>query len=492
MQLHILESLRLPMRYEILARAVGEKVATLIQQPDPATADLLRTVARGVRRSGSGAFLPMYAPSGTGKTTLAQSLNVLFPQEFTPTAAIDVTEDITVPMLLLKFKAVVDDLPSNDARIVPLNLDSREGRPPTDAELGAIKDFLRRAEGSRAVLLWPETDLPRARQVAESFLAIANESHVKLPLLIGGPQPSLWPEIALETLRLANDIPDLEQMGVDPREFDVDEYSAIGDYLNAVSKAFDKLTSDLLRATEKPVRMNILFVSQSETRSVLNELTGGRGEMGLLDARSLLSASPATEPARFWENRRNDLTATIVRLEARAFTLTPAVSVPAVQLFGSPELKGILDGVTTFRSRPDLVSRLDRSEVGRYLRGEPRATSVGQGTPASAALKGHATLSAGQGFSAGKDKALNRALAQAFEHYWQNKGLPEANFLAEQRLLSTTLIPDVQIVESERVTALEQHWRTGDYVRAANKADMASYIMGKLKTYAQAFGWVGA
>jgi hypothetical protein len=101
-----------------------------------------------------GLLLPLVAPSGTGKTTLASNLVAFLPADFAPT--VTHLGDVRAEALA---SSVEGEMPSrSDARIVPVNVDHREATPPSPEELAEMKRFLREGGvGSRCVILWPHT-----------------------------------------------------------------------------------------------------------------------------------------------------------------------------------------------------------------------------------------------------------------------------------------------------------------------------------------------
>ena len=54
------------------------------------------------------------------------------------------------------------------------------------------------------------------------------------------------------------------------------------------------------------------------------------------------------------------------------------------------------------------------------------------------------------------------------------------------------LIPDLRLEGSESRVCLELAWRSGAYAVTANRANMAAYVLDKLKAYALALGWTSA
>ncbi|MDP9391496.1 MAG: hypothetical protein M3P89_08950, partial [Actinomycetota bacterium] len=130
---HVLKQLVFPARYEALADRLGPQLAAVLVAPEQKTHDLLEDAAMGVRSRHEGAFIPLHAPSGTGKTTLANNLEVFLPGTFTPTVVFE--EQVDAESLRQAVVGHLEKFPANTAKIVPINIDHREGSPPSEQEL---------------------------------------------------------------------------------------------------------------------------------------------------------------------------------------------------------------------------------------------------------------------------------------------------------------------------------------------------------------------
>jgi len=128
---------------------VGADVARLLVGPADNTLEVFRRVALHVNARGRGVFLPLYARSGTGKTTLVSSLSTWLPKEFAATARLAGGE-VSADRLRQAVDAAAQDngLPANEDRIVIVNVDDRES-----ARLRATKNSakLRDSYAKRAV-----------------------------------------------------------------------------------------------------------------------------------------------------------------------------------------------------------------------------------------------------------------------------------------------------------------------------------------------------
>lgn len=485
---HLLETLRLPSRYESLVAEVGEDVARLLVEPAAETLEVFRKVALHTRARGRGLFLPLYAPSGTGKTTLVSSLGTWLPKEFAATARLTGGE-VTADRLGQALAALAQEyrLPDNESRILVVNVDDRESDPPTDKELSQIKGFLRQpGPGSRTVVVWPETSSDTAKSMARAFEERAGKSPVAIPVVVDGPVTAEWQGLAIATLKLANKLSRLEDIGVDPRNYDPSHYNTLGDFLDRVSEDFVGLLAELLASTRKPVRLVVSFVSESGNAGILGELTSG-AKYGLLDADKLLSATPNSVIGKWWAIRAGLLVQTIVRLEARAVFVTPSLAIPIIRRFGPEPAADILDTLGFKPKAPsDISTYFDRSEFGRLLKHQESATAEIRGNPAHDTRVGYGLLAQEYGLGSGNDKKLNQAIGDYLTAAQSELGVPTC----ERKLPHIPLIPDLALDGEDETTCVELHWRSGDFLTTTNRSEIAQYILKKLKAYAVEFAWV--
>jgi hypothetical protein len=377
-------------------------------------------------------------------------------------------------------------LPANEKRVVVINVDDRESDPPSDKELSQIKSFLREdGVGSRALVVWPETSLPNAKQMAADFEDRAGRSPVTIPAEVSGPPTDSWQSTAIATLKLVNGLDSLEELGVDPRTYDPHAEKTLGDFLDRIGNDFVELLAKLLAETRKPLRVIIGLVSESGKAGVLGELTGS-SRYGLVDADKLLGATPNSVIGKWWASRRGLLVQTIVRLDARIVHIAPSLSVPVVRRFGPDAAVQALEtlGVTS-RPPSDINNYFERADFGRLLLGTDAATAEIRGNPAHDARAAFSLLADEYGFGSGNDKKLNRAIGDFI-----TQGQPTlGEVVIEKKLPYMPLIPDIAIDTEEIATGIELHWRSGDFLATSNRSEIAQYTLRKLKSYAIESGW---
>lgn len=483
---HTLEQLVFPDRYETLVEALGADVAKIVVSPDAGTADIFGTVAEDIRARRQGTFLPIFAATGTGKTTLANNLGVFFGADYAPSIAYT-AQEVSFEELVSTVGRAAHELPTNEARILPVIIDDRESAPPSSSELAAIKRFLReRTLGYRSLVLWPETSLEIAEKMSAEFVEMAGSAAVSLPAVIEGPHRKTWQQTAIQTLDLANGASSLELMGVDPRDYNPDRYPSLGEFLRRISRDFSTRRKELLAATQIPLRLCVLFATESVNAGVLSQMTNSN-HYGLLDASALLSSGGTGRAAEYWKQRRGLLTRMIMQLDARAFTLPPQVTAPSLRRHGSDATKELLAANGFSNSRSRVIDNWKRSPLGRYLNGTAREIAESRGRPPVDAIAGFKHV-AGQGFNSGKDKWHNTSMRYAIEEYLTSASLYGSDFTAESKISVGTLIPDNGFKLNGYQYCLEYTWRSGDFL-ASNRYEAADYILRKLRDYTQALGY---
>lgn len=490
---HLLQQLRLPSRYENLVAAVGTNVARLLVEPSEGTLDSFRQAALHIRSRSRGVFLPVYADSGTGKTTLVSNLAAWIPGEYGPTTRLAGGE-VSAERLRAAVSETVQQygLPVNDNRILVVNVDDRESDPPTDKELAQIKSFVREAGegaaglGSRTLVVWPETSRVMATSMAKDYENRAGRSPVRIPVRIEGPERDAWPSIAVQTLKLVNSIDHLEDLGVKPSSYVAEEFPTIGDFLDEISSDFVNLLDELLKSTRRPVRLVVVFASESGKAGVLSELTSGF-RYGLVDPDKLVAATPSSVIGKWWGIRMGLLIQTIVRLDARVVFVGPSLAVPVINRFGPDEAKALLFELGNSPKPPsDISSYFERSDFGKLLLGTALATAEARGNPAADATAAFQLLAEQVGFTSGRDKKLNAAFGDFLTQAQPALG----NVVVESKVEGIPLIPDISLNTSEHTTCIEFHWRSSDYLLSANRSAIAQYVLTKLKAYATELGWV--
>lgn len=427
---HIIDQLILPDRYERLREQLGDDIANLLVQPDVKNIESIRSLADEIRTRREGILVPLSGKTGVGKTTFAMNAAQWVPGAFT--LSLQYEGELSFSALSEEVIQFAKTFPANNEKIIPINIDHRENNPPNDAELASVKRFLRtNAAGVPVIVFWPETDSRVAQNLADRYIGIAGEASVKLPVECVGPSPKTWQDIARHTLALANDMKNLEELGVDPADYDPLQFHTLGAFLRQISSDFNKQVQELRRTLEKPVGVVVVFASESTEPGVLTQITSST-KYGLLDGHALISVTPQSEVGRWWDQRRGLLTRSIVQLNASALCLPPTPAASCVRNFSTSMPLFDDAGYRRYGSARG-VRDLLRSDLGKYLINTSMSRFEARGTPADEATAAFQLL-AEQGFNLGKDKKLNEIMAQGIEHVLLKSNIKFECVTFEQKL----------------------------------------------------------
>lgn len=483
----LLDELNLPSRYEALVRTVGPEVLRILVKPAAETMETLQEAAEAVKSLGEGLFLPIHADSGTGKTTLAENLTVFAPDTFAKTLSYSGEVDAREisEKLATHYR---DELAANDSRVVPINMDHREGAPPSETELAQIKRFLRQDSGSRALLIWPETSGGVAQRMSDDYRRIAGVLPLAIPVKVAGPSKETWRGLAGQTLEIANSVESLEHL-IDIDQYDPSEFVSLGDFLKRIATDFNARRLELIRDTVRDVRLTIVWVSESTGHGILSSISSSR-RYGMLDPGALIQACSDSSVGKWWDAHRGLLVQSILALDAHVVSVAPPLALATMSRYGTEEYKEALRDLK-FASRPrsSVATYLERSDLGRRLRGEARSVGEGRGNPAQGAKKAFGKVAESIGFQGARDKALNRAFAESIRVSFPEEESPVVSVESSLGFLPD-LIPDVSIDDSRTVHCLEFTYRKSDFLVSANRSTIAQYCLTKLKNYAHSMGWV--
>lgn len=485
---HILDRLVLPAKYERLELKVGAELVKVLTPPRE-TLEVFSRIAAAIKKTYEGAFIPVVGAPGAGKTTVANSLGFFEPATFAPTLRYQgaITFDALTDTVT-RFRQAEGIV---NGRILPISIDHREGAPPTDEELAAIKRFVRTTKAPMLVL-WLETDHSVAQRIAERHVALTGSTIVKLPVTVAGPDRGTWQEIALHTLELCNNLPasEIVEIGIDPRTYEPARATTLGEFLKQIANDFANLLVDHQTSSIRPLTLIIEYVSGSLDRGVLSELT--HGEPGLLNSHALLRCTPDSMIGRWWGSRRGHLTQTIFRLDARAFWFSPAAATAILRRHGPEQVVDLLDAAgRSLPSPADLRGYLERTDLGRYLAGSERTASETRGRPPEDAQRQLARIAEEYGYGGARDKVLNRAILDALVALLPTLSVPVAASANENGLpFCSTLIPDNQIDVGDRILCIEYCWRSGEGLGSSRRSEVAQYALEKLKNYAINLGWI--
>ncbi|MFQ1783908.1 hypothetical protein ACK377_14935 [Aeromonas veronii] len=483
---HILEQLVLPDRYERLKEHLGDDVANLLVQPASSNISELRILSDDIKTRREGVLVPLSGQTGVGKTTFAMNATQWVPGAFTPSLQYD--SELDFDSLSHAVKEFSKKLPADNSKIIPVNIDHRENNPPSDSELASIKRFLRtNAAGVPVLLFWPETDPEVAKKLSDRYIGIAGETSIDLPLVCEGPSRNTWHDIARHTLYLSNDISNLEDLGVDPQDYDPGKFHTLGGFIRKISMDFNRNVQKLRASLEKPLSVVIVFVSESADPGVLTQLTKS-SRYGLLDGHSLISVTPQSVIGKWWDERRGLLTRTIVQLNASALCLPPTAASSCIRNFSDD--MPLFDEAGYRRYGPARGFRdLSRCDFGKYLTNTPMSRFEARGTPGDEATAAFQLL-AEAGFNLGKDKKLNKVMESALTQLLKDSDTHYLKITSEEKLPFCPLIPDNAIYFDDNIQCIEYTWRKGEFLSSSNRSAVAQYILTKLQNYARELGWV--
>jgi hypothetical protein len=135
-----------------------------------------------------------------------------------------------------------------------------------------------------------------------------------------------------------------------------------------------------------------------------------------------------------------------------------------------------------------LVRDLARSDLGKFLTGGELKAYEARGKPAKKSVDAFHAVGQ-QGFIQGKDKVLNKGIADTLRECLPKLGTVPSSIQVEKQLDFCSLIPDISLHYLDSVLCAEFHWRNGDFLRTANRSATAQYILKKLRDYARQLGW---
>lgn len=164
----MLDQLQFPDRYETLESHAGVNLANILISPAAILMDTFEYLSMEVKSRREGVLIPITGESGIGKTTFASNLTQWIPKDFGPT--LQFSKPVNYNTLSETYSEFVHKLAENDERIIPINIDHREGSPPSDQEIAEIKRFLRTTNKKPALLIWPETNQEIAESISKKIL----------------------------------------------------------------------------------------------------------------------------------------------------------------------------------------------------------------------------------------------------------------------------------------------------------------------------------
>lgn len=481
---HVLAEIDLPSRYESLVRKVGVEVTRILHQPSERDLRDAELVAMGVLKSSEGSFIPVHGITGSGKTTFLSNLSYYNPNIYFRT--VEFTGEINYDEL----SNIIDYTNFNtefvDNKVLPIIVDHRESNPPDENELSEIKRFLRKDKnGKQAILFWLFTNKEKAEYTSKEYIRISGKQPVDIPLYFIGVDRNLWGNIAELTIRIVNRLEDTEGLGID---FNVEvkkEHRSVGEYLRHLSLLVTARSYELLHANKIPISVNIVFISESSDQGILGSLTSS-SRYGLASHQALLGATRNSSIGRWWKGKEAILSQAILTLDVRIVHLTPTAVISILAKYGDDETKALLGTWGIKNPGPTvLVRNFENSDYGKILIGTEIDVHEARGAAGVRSNENFKRL-AEHGFTSGQDKIYNKAIAKAIEQLYLDNFIEHAEIVAEKKLMELPIIPDILVTKNDRLVANEFAWRSGEFNTSGHRADIAFYVLNKIKGYHEA------
>jgi hypothetical protein len=467
----------IPNRFESLQEEFGQGVRPLIVpiDEDLAAFNRFRDRAR-IQRGGLLCFL--LGPTGVGKTTSAHSAAANMPEVFQPVVLVPHQVELREAISWITQRTA--EARSGKSIIVLF-----DGREASDDDVGVrqflsgLNQFLRRRPD--VLFCWPTTDEVwhrKLRTVAEN-IGGANLCQNETDYQVKGPPPSEWP-IVLERLLLqfAKTLDDVGMSGQLVKAFCADSRT-VGDFLTKASFAVSERISSQQK-TKKLPQLLFVITSSGDVTGEANRIR--RAGKQILAAEPLLGHSPRSEAGKWWTQRNNDhshhLGYIISLFNANLVTMSASAVVHACMIHGEKDLQAAAFSVGAQPNKGNASQALKASEFFRYLSGSqvPEFTTGRKGRVQKSTIKAYANV---QALSSKRHKSINQAICGITGEYLEDFNCQNnKNFEVPQ---GDDLITDVVIETGSRTFHSAFHHLSEAQCKAAN---MSSYIMGKLRSYA--------
>jgi hypothetical protein len=352
-----LAKLELPKRWELLeqrAEAAGLDTGLFVERVDSA-ADRIDYLLQRVKTGGGGLFEIFYGLSGSGKTTFLKTL----PKQF---QNIRVTSFPKEKILTELPQFIHDNYVPGDSSARIFLIERRDNPSQQDmqnisAMLAELLEIFRDPKGA-ALVLWPITREPFAKQIAEEAWTTGRDSMVDTRSkgfyhFIGLSKERFYSVADTTTRNLTGD--GLETFGVTAESAKdlLAGADTIADFFNAVdlhAEAQREKTWSVLK-TKVRARLWIILPGDvpSAIRSTVLSLTQGSRNRVDIELISEFIDQPEDKAPIYvsdWKRRRSAMAHLLRAVDLRLFEMPPNVSLAAIRAFGETGLKAKLNQQT--------------------------------------------------------------------------------------------------------------------------------------------------
>lgn len=470
------EALYVPDRFEALRRAGPDSLRSVVYPVQTALAaiDQRFTEMRAARR---GALTILRGETGAGKSTFLDTVG--FFRDGVVTERIPSAAEIAPTLMALGL--------AEGPRIVVLEGREalrREADKTIEQVLHAVNEFVRAGAGENTLVVWPTN----SDELTELLIAVASRLGGEALVGVGkpveqfsGPPREAFAQIAEQTVQTLNNGASLAALGIsrDHAHAMVGEAATIGHYLALVTSALLANGAHVEGLLElERYRLWAVVIAGNDPENDVAAVT--RGSQGYADIDRLLVATEANvvkELKRYPE--RLGLLGTT--LDARILHMDMLTALAVARAYGSATLHALMRqaGMATSPSAGESASsRLGSTELGRLLAANALGTRRRGSRPGGGTRSAFASLA---GIARANDGAINRAIGE---------GLKQARLIDSyetEKEVGTDLkfSSDLWVSRAGEPIRLEVMWR-----RTTSRAEIANYVLVKLRNYGRAIGYL--
>ena len=349
-----LAKLELPKRWELLeqrAQAAGLDTGLFVERVDSA-ADRIDYLLQRVKTGGGGLFEVFYGLSGSGKTTFLKTL----PKQFQQIRVSSFPKDKP----LAELPSFIHDMyvpGDSSARIILIERrdnPSAQDMQSISATFAELLEIFREPKGA-ALVLWPVTREPAARQIAEEAWTTGRDSMTDtrskgLYHFVGLPKERFYTVADTTTRNLTGD--GLETFGVTPAAANelLAGTDTIADFFNAIDLYAEAQRAKTWSVLKTKVRARLWVILPGDVpsaiRSTVLSLTQGSRNRVDIELISEFIDQPDDKAPIYvsdWKTRRSAMAHLLRAVDLRLFELPPNVSLAAIRAFGDTSIKAKLN-----------------------------------------------------------------------------------------------------------------------------------------------------
>lgn len=470
-------SLSLPDRFESLRNSPKQQIESIVIPVEDALCHLDETYS-DIKASGRGAFWILRGQTGSGKSTFLNTVHLFR----VGVEAYSILASDSISESLSKFRD------GSEKHLSILVIEGREARKDIsdeslETDLHAINGFIRSKNGNQTLVVWQcNTDdlenrlINLAKEIGgSSLLGVISPSYK-----FSGISKDRYQEVANRTIAVLNEGASLVSFGIaeDLAKNLVDKSETIGTYLTYIRKELLKNKNVINKLLIKErCRVWTLVIAGNEPDKDVASLTRGSASIADIDRLVVSTNANIVKELKQYPEKIGILA---TMLDARIIHLPILTALAIVRQFADDDLRNIMkDKQMDVDEKRQTKRSLEQSDLARafYSRSiEPNRT---KGSPiGSNTLTAFSKL---MEIAKKKDEMVNKAIGESLKA----NGIIQ-DFIPEYAFKGNLdLKTDLFCINEQEPVRLEIMWRT-----KAGRADIAIYVLNKLRNYGKAIGYL--